>query len=103
MLGVPLQNVRTFELVVNIDGVLDVPWEDWPANIQDGIMAALEQKARQVELPLTIVYAEYKTDPDIKAPLPGRHYLHVIASEVIVADERNMAPGQVVKKPIQWH
>lgn len=88
-------HVKTFELVVPISGVLDVPMDDWPPVIQDGIHEALERLGQQEQLPLAIVHAEYKTDPDIAMDAPGHHYLHVIASEVIAADSRDLSPGRL--------
>lgn len=87
--------VRTFEIAVSISGPLDVPFEDWPANVQDAIFAALERKAEQVELPLKIVHAEYKTDPDVPPEHPGHHYLWVVASEIVVADARTLDPKRL--------
>lgn len=89
-------SIRTFELDVAITGVLDVPFDDWPANIQDGILQALEVVARREEIPLTIVYAKYHTDPDKVEGEPGYHYLHVVASEVVMADERTIDPKRII-------
>lgn len=90
--------IRTFELVVNVSGKLDVPFGDWPANIQDGIWKALEDIAHREQLPLKIVHAEYKVDHDVPEEAPGRHYLHVIASEIVMADERTLDPGRVIRE-----
>lgn len=88
-------HIRTFELVVSIDGVLDVPMSDWPANVTDRVDEALEDLSAKLELPVAIVSGEYKVDPDIAVGAPGRHYLHVIASEVIAADERDISPERL--------
>lgn len=90
--------IKTFELDVPVSGPLDVPFEDWPANIQDGIWAALEHLADREQLPLKIVHAKYMTDPDLPPEAPGHHYLHVIASEVVMADERTLEPGRVLRE-----
>lgn len=87
--------IRTFELIVSISGPLDVPMEDWPANVQDAIMAALERISQRERLPLKIVHAEYKRDPDIEPHMPGHHYLHVVASEIVMADSRYLDPRSV--------
>jgi hypothetical protein len=90
--------IRMFELDVSISGPLDVPFEDWPANVQDGILQALERKSKEVQLPLKIVHAKYMTDPDLPKDAPGYHYLHVVASEVVMADERTIDPERVVQE-----
>ncbi len=94
-----MQGIRTFEAVIPIDGPLDVPFEDWPANIQDRINEAMEALSKKLELPLTIVHAEYRKDHDLQPEQPGYHYLHVILSEVVMADERTIDPGRVVNTP----
>ena len=91
-------SLKTFELVVPISGVLDVPYADWPPIITDGIEEALERLGQQEQMPLAIVQAQYKTDPDYAVDAPGHHYLHVIASEIIAADERDLSPGRVIRQ-----
>lgn len=90
--------IRTFELEVPISGAMDVPFEDWPAYVQDAIWRALERIAEQEQLPLKIVYARYLTDEDLPKDAPGHHYLHVVASEVVMADERTLDPGRVIRE-----
>jgi hypothetical protein len=70
---------------------------DWPASIQDPIYAALERKAKQVQLPLCIVFSRCEVDPDIPEGRQGHFYVHVIASEVVIADERTLSPGTVMR------
>lgn len=88
--------IRTFELDVSISGKLDVPFDDWPSNIQDGIMEALERLAKREELPLKIVHAQYMVDHDKAEDEPGRHYLHVVASEIVMADARTIDPARII-------
>lgn len=90
--------IRTFELDVSISGPLSVPFDDWPANIKDGIYAAMERLAAQVQLPLQMVYAEYKIDHDKQEDEPGRHFLHVIVSEIVIADERTLNPDSIIRE-----
>ena len=84
--------IRTFELIVPITGPLEGEFSDWPSKIQDGIEAALERKAQEVELPLKMVHARCDIDHD--AEVEGRphqkFYIHVVASEVVMADERTI-------------
>lgn len=78
--------IKVFDLTVDVSGPLEGKFADWPANIQDGIMQALEAKAHQVGLPLVMVdsaccidYGETK-DKD-------KFYIHVVASEVVARDD----------------
>lgn len=89
--------IRTFDLAANVSGWLDGSIDDWPANIQDVLYAALERKAKKVELPICIVYSKCEEDPDVPLGSPGHFYVHVIASEIVVADERALMPGTVQK------
>lgn len=91
-------DIRTFEATVPISGKLDVPFDDWPNNIKDGIWHVLDQLAHHVQLPLKIVYAEYKSDPDLPVEAPGHHYLHIIVSEVVMADERTIDRNRVIRE-----
>lgn len=80
-------NVRTFEIKVAISGWLEGTIADWPSHIQDGIYQALERKAKEVELPLTIVHSAC----DIAYDDEGNQttaFLHVIASEIVARDMR---------------
>ena len=45
--GIP--SIRTFDLIVPVSGYLEGTLDDWPAVIQDGVYAALERKAHEVE------------------------------------------------------
>lgn len=73
--------IRVFDMMVNVSGYLEGKFDDWPPNIQDPIYVALEKKTHEVELPLTIIDSGCGQDED-------GFYLHVIASEVVVGDER---------------
>lgn len=88
--------VKTFELVVNVTHPLEGRLDDWPARIQDPIFAALERIAHQEQLPLAIVFSRCAEDIDVPEGAPGRYFIHVIASEVVAADERTLTPGTVV-------
>lgn len=79
--------VRTFECKVFVTGFLEGGIKDWPPVIQDGVFKALEEMAKEVQLPLTIVhaYCDMAHDDDGKATTP---YIHVIASEIVARDIR---------------
>lgn len=84
-----LTGIKTYDMVQYVTGVLEGELNDWPANIQDAVYAALEKKAQEVEHPLAIVHS--RCDVDHGAAKDGsedRLYVHIIASEIVVADSR---------------
>lgn len=87
--------IRTFSMIVNVSVHLAGTFEDWPSQIQDGIYAALEKKAHELQLPLVIVYSNAGVDID-NNDMP---FVHVIASEVVVADEHVMARSHKIIHP----
>ena len=81
--------IRTFELLVYVDQGVEGDINDWPANLQDGILKALEKKSTELELPLVILSSTCIIDfGDIEDQ--DRPYLHIIASEIVMADEREV-------------
>jgi len=78
--------IRTFEMVQYVTAPLEGDMDDWPANIQDVIMAAVEAKAKEVELPLVIVMSRCAEDIDTIDP-QQRYFIHVILSEVVMKVE----------------
>ncbi len=80
--------VRTFELIQYVTAPLEGGIKDWPSHIQDAIYEALEKKAQQVELPLTIVDAGCLIDYADEEGQADRFYVLVMASEIVVRDER---------------
>jgi len=77
--------VRTFEMIQYINGWLEGGMSDWPAQIQDAIMAALGKKAEEVGLPLTIVACYCDMDYG-ETREKDRPFIRVIASEIVVKD-----------------
>lgn len=90
--------LRTFDLIVHITAPLEGELSDWPANVQDAIYAALEKKAEEVELPLAIIHSRCDIDHD--AEVEGRplekFFLHIIASEIVMADRRTIDPRRLL-------
>lgn len=81
--------IRTFEIVQYVTGYLgEGDIDTWPAQIQDQVMAALEKKAKEVELPLAIIHSLCAVEPADDEGEPEKFYVRVVASEVVVADER---------------
>lgn len=86
------KGVRTFELWVRTTAMLppDVSKvDDLSDAMQTALMTALDRKAKEVELPLVVVYVQPDVDFDGK---PG---LHVVASEIVAgpADRRGAKGG----------
>lgn len=79
--------LRTFEVVQYVSGPLPGKIDDWPPQIQDAIEAALEEKAKQVELPLKIVHSYCAKDVDSVDP-QRVWYVHVLASEIVAGAEQ---------------
>lgn len=80
---VKIRAPRVFECDVTISGPLDLPFDFWPAHIQDAILYNLQRISDRHNINLEIVAAVYKKDVDIPEDVPGHHYLHIIAREVI--------------------
>ena len=87
--------MRQFEIVVHVSGWLEGSLSDWPANIQDGVYKALEDKSKEVELPLAIVFSKCDHDPDLPNDHPQKFWLHIVASEVVMADQRTIDPRRL--------
>lgn len=87
--------IRQFEIVVHVSGWLEGTLEDWPAQIQDVVYAALERKSKEVELPLAIVFSKCDHEPTLPDDHPQKFYMHIIASEVVMADQRAIDPRRL--------
>lgn len=86
-----ISGIRIFEMIQNVTGYIEGELSDWPAQLQDPIYEAVERKAKEVELPLTIVYSRCHIDyGDAQDGTDDKFYIHVIASEIVVADEREI-------------
>jgi hypothetical protein len=75
---------------------MDVPYDDWPASLRDGIDAAAQTISERFKVPTKVVYAEYKRDHDLAKEAPGYHYVHVIISEVVMGDERTIDHDRIM-------
>lgn len=77
----PVTNApRMYELIVNTDVPLEGVFDDWPAQVQDKIMEALQRLADHEKRRIVITSAAFAVDVDTGP------YLHVIASEVVEID-----------------
>ncbi len=96
-MGKPLSHtgIRTFEIVQYVSGWLDGEFSDWPAQIQDAVLAALERKSGEVGLPLAIVFSKCDHDVDLPNEHPRKFWLHIVASEVVMADARTIDPRRL--------
>lgn len=84
-----IPEIRTFECRVWLTGRVEGEFADWPANLQDELMKALERKADEVKRPLVIVASECGYVEADKPPFVGRWYARVIASEVVAGIDPN--------------
>lgn len=80
--------LRMFDLTVTTTGWLDGELSDWPANIQEPILEALEKMSQQVQLPLAILHSRCDIDYGGGPDGQDQFYIQVIASEIVVADSR---------------
>jgi len=91
--------IRTFELVQYISAPIECETlADLPAQMQDAVLEALERKSKEVELPLALVGIVCDIDYG-ETPEQDRPYLRIVASEVVMADERTVR--QLVEKDRQ--
>lgn len=82
--------IRLFDIVAYITAPIECETvADLPPQMQDAILQALELKSKEVELPLAIVAVRCDIDHG-ETPDKDRPYLHVVASEVVMADERTI-------------
>lgn len=82
--------IRTFELVQYTTAPIPCEtMDDLPNNLQDQVYEALERASKKIELPLCIVAVESSIDYG-ETEDEDRPYLRVIASEVVMADERDV-------------
>lgn len=93
--------IRTFEIVQYVTGPLEGEFKDWPSNIQDRIMDALDRKSKEVELPLTIVHSYCDIDHgEAMDRSQDRYFLRIIASEIVVGDARMVRDAQAELKEV---
>lgn len=78
--------VRVFDLIQYISGPLEGKFDDWPANVQDGLMQAVEEKAQLVGLPLVIVDSACGIDYAEEEGGKDRFFVHLALSEVVAKD-----------------
>jgi len=98
LIGNP-QTIRTFEVVQYVTGYLPGEINDWPDKIQDIIYKALERKAHEVQLPLTIVCSYCDKDyGDTEAD--DKYFVRIVASEIVAADSRFFKDAQEQLKDI---
>jgi len=90
--------IRTFAIVASVTGFLEGELDDWPNQIKDNVYLALEAKADEEQLPLTIVASRCDIDHDLPDGHPHKIFVEIIASEIVVADEREISPHLFGKK-----
>ena len=83
--GTTADGVRVFDMTVGVDAYPGEKIDDWPANIQDGVYAAVEALGNELQIPLAIVDSRADKDEDDTLP-DGRplFFIHVVISEVVM-------------------
>lgn len=74
---------RLFTLEVSVSGPLAGELKDWPANIQESVMSALDRLAEREKCAVSIVYSEGDRDYKHMDPKLDTWYVKVVASEVV--------------------
>lgn len=83
-----VQGVRTWQIVLDADGYHEGEIKDWPAYLQDKIYMALEKLAKQVSLPVVIVYSGFHNNDHASEAHKETHpyFMWIVASEVVIKD-----------------
>lgn len=74
---------RVFYMTQYVDGPLLGPFDDWPANIQDPILAAMDKLSAKHKIPLAIIGAMCDKDIDLSTKDKTWYYVHVEVSEIV--------------------
>lgn len=82
---------RTFQIVAAVSGPLEGELQDWPQQMQETVYKALERKAKEISIPLTIVFSAYAYDA-----IEYGHYVQIIASEIIAGKKGVKSVGDGV-------
>lgn len=91
LVSTKINGVKTYEMVCYTNDLLEGDMADWPSHIQDQIYAALERLGTQVGHPVTVVYARGDIDyGEAQDGSQDRPFAKVIASEIVVGDDRFM-------------
>lgn len=88
-------DIKTWEAVQFVNAPLEGEFDDWPNSIKDAVYTAVEALAQKHQLPMKLAGA--RCDEDIDEPMdsPKRFFVHMIVSEIVVADERTLRPGRL--------
>lgn len=91
-----LSSIRTWESKVQVTGYLEGTIKDWPAQIQDGIYAAMEVKSQEVELPLALVHSSCECMYNDEGKVDG-YFIYIVLSEIVARDMRFSSDEQMKK------
>mgnify|MGYP003386671967 CR=1 FL=1 len=81
----PAQRIKTWEVTQDVTAYPGASFAEWPAMVQDKILAAMDRLARRVELPLAVVHSSAGVDHgDAADGSDDRFFIHVVVSEVVV-------------------
>lgn len=71
--SIPIESVRQIHMFVPVSAYLEGEITEWPANIQDGLYKAIEQKQAEENEQLNIIHSECTYEAD-----EGYFLVHVI-------------------------
>lgn len=74
---------RVFRLVQYVDGYLEGGFDDWPASIQDPVLAAMDRLSAKHKIPLAIIGAVCDKDLDLSTDAKAWYYVHIEVSEIV--------------------
>lgn len=74
---------RVFKMTQYVDNFLEGPFDDWPASIQDPVLAAMDKLSAKLKIPLAIVLAICDKDIDLSTSAKTWYYVHIEVSEIV--------------------
>lgn len=83
---------RYYVMTRDLTGPLEGTFDDWPANVQDGMLEGLEDFERRKNAKFEVVQVVCAEDPDKLIGFPGRFYLRVELREVFPGEDKEFDP-----------
>jgi len=78
--------IRTWESITYVSGFLEGSLDDWPAQIQDTVLKAVEKLSHEVQLPLAVTHSY--CDKDLDSTDPNKvWFVRIFLSEVVAATD----------------
>lgn len=76
---------RVFKMTQYVSGFLAGGFDDWPAQIQDPVLAAMDKLSAKHKIPLAIIGAICDKDIDLSTDAKTWYYVHIEVSEIVAA------------------